>query len=430
MAKRRRNTRQHRQKRGQAKPATTGATTQQAVKLAPARFLRQLGIKRIPPDQVFPDRFREEAERAGGTPADYDMHGWFAPPIEDDFYVTEAMAKRSLGAGYECFLRTLENLTPEVGFPVAPRRVADLGGGTGVVSLYLAARHPASRIVVYDHWPRQLELGRMWARERRLSNIRYVDATCQQLASRTKPGANDLALCFRGLDLRIARPGTNDILPAVDASFPAHPRPRADVLEAMAALAGLLSADGVGVIECPWSGLGLVHLFEAIRRAGLGVDWRWTRCYRCPSLIRRGIGRNHVFVRRGMPHLGSDSREDATAYIASARSGRVLSSVKCSDSPAEWSRDGEPWLTPLPGCPADEEPIWRLTKKGHLLLLESFDARGEEEPLFICLAGAAWLLNSLRPDDGGDGSDGRPYQAPPKLERFLRHCARLEGGRE
>jgi hypothetical protein len=185
--------------------------------------------------------------------------------------------------------------------------------------MYLAACDPKCKVVVYDHSPRQLELGRKWARQRGLTNVRYVQATYRQLAAETGAGGNDLVLFFRGLELRLPDPVNGSRSMRVEPGWPGRVRPLQDVADAMTALARLLSPAGVGVIRCTWSGWGLVHVFEAARRAGLGVDWRVSRCAKGKTADPRLIAEDRLFVRRGMPHLGKCSREDAQAFMGSLR---------------------------------------------------------------------------------------------------------------
>jgi hypothetical protein len=96
------------------------------------------------------------------------------------------------------------------------------------------------------------------------------------------------------------------------------PGPSADEEAALAAIARLVSDGGVGVISVALTRERVNYLFEAIRRAGLGVDWRLTRLMWAVCEGKGTVLDNYIFVRRGMPHLGTDSREDAQAHLRSA----------------------------------------------------------------------------------------------------------------
>src|SRR5262249_13628015 len=171
------------------------------------------------------------------------------------YFVTEDIGKRFLSRDYRRLLGLLQSFDRIEGYPAGPRRVADLGGGTGVVGLYLAARRPASQVVVYDHSPRQLHLGRQWAQEQHLGHVGDVPAGYQQLAGEPEGGDNDLVVFFFGLNPNASGPGPNE-----------------DEQAAMGALARLLSPGGVGVISVALTPERAGYLFEALRRAGLGVD--------------------------------------------------------------------------------------------------------------------------------------------------------------
>lgn len=404
---------------GQRPQETTG-------RLTPARFLRDLGIRRSCPARVFTDRYWRDVRRAGGDPRALAVHGTFSRQAGDVYFITEDIARRSLSAEYDWFLRTLQNFRRVDGYPVEPRRVADLGGGTGIVSLHLAACHPNCQVAVYDHAPRQLQLGRKWAREQNLSNVRYVQASYEQLAKEPGTGDNDLVLFFRGLDLRIPAPGTCKAAESVDAC--PSPRPHADVQAAMTALARLVSPDGVGVIACAWSEWGLVHLFEAVRRAGLGVDWRFSRFRQVGEGGGPVLVEDYIFVRRGIPHLGQDSREDARAHVLSMQyhSGPVLLNQEQRESEVQRFRDGTVLLEAEGLDSADGIEQVRVVEKGGLLLLYASSAGGFRGGMQHSLAGIAPLLKQIQLylDSWQDGDEAqfRRLRIHPRLRWFVDYC--------
>ena len=153
----------------------------QTDRLTPVRFLRRLGIRHMLSERAA-EAYHRNACLAGGDPFAIMKYGAFSPQADDYRYITEDTGKRYLSGEYGRLLGLLRSFDRLEGYPSRPQRVADLGGGTGVVALYLAARHPAARVVVYDHSPRPLSLGRKWAREQRLGNVAYVKANYPQLA--------------------------------------------------------------------------------------------------------------------------------------------------------------------------------------------------------------------------------------------------------
>jgi len=264
--------------------------------LTPVSFLREMGIRRRSPEQVFTADYYREVRKAGGDPSLLERVGVFAPEVGEVNFRTEDLAKRFHSAEYKRLLGHLRSFEELEGYPANPRQIADLGGGTGIVSLYLATSFPSCKVTVYDHAPRQLKLGRKWARERRVSNIHFVHASYQQLAAQPAAEDKDLVIFFFGL--APTEPGT---------------APTEEQQAAMTVLSRQLSPTGVGVIS---SAHCLLSVFEAIRHAGLGVDW--------PLTIARGTARdgayfieeNYIFVRRGMPHLARDSTEDQNAHMS------------------------------------------------------------------------------------------------------------------
>jgi SAM-dependent methyltransferase len=402
----------------------------------PAWFLRKLGIRRSSYEQVYTDSFWRAVRRAGGDPSVLEAHSAFSPQAGEVFFITEEIAKRSLSAEYDDFLEILQCLDRLEGDLPTLRRVADLGGGTGIVAMYLAATHPSCKAVVYDHAPIQLELGRKWATEHELRDIEYVQASYQQVAATKDVDVNDLVLFLRGLDLRLPTPGTGDVSIGVDACVPRRPQPGASVQAAMTGLAKLMSPQGLGVIGCKWSSWGLMSLFEAIRRAGMGVDWRLSRCKSEVRNGQKGIIETYIIVRRGMPHLGKNSREDALAFLRSSMFPDTPLDLGQNqlNSWLEEYHDGDELLLAKAATPSFEAEQVRIVQKDGMLFLRASSANGAIRGSVHSLAGIADLLEKAqfylnkwrRNGQGGI----LQYEIHPRLKRFIRFCQRCshEGG--
>jgi hypothetical protein len=236
-----------------------------------------------------------------------------SPEAGGIFYGNETRAMWFEMTDYRRLLGSMEDFHLVPGYPRDPRRIADLGGGTGVLSMYLAELHPKSTVIVYDHAPAALRYGQKLAKKKKIHNIKFRSASYRQLASKSGPQNNDLVLISSAFDSSCPGPGLKEMSTAVDPSWPKSPCPKAVIQDALHAMASLLGVDGVGVISGAPTGWWNVHLFSAIRRAGLGVDWRlckisWKTGGRQPQLFNQ-----YIVVRRNMPHLGRHGREDAQA---------------------------------------------------------------------------------------------------------------------
>ncbi|MBP3957805.1 class I SAM-dependent methyltransferase [Gemmata sp. G18] len=90
-------------------------------------------------------------------------------------------------------------------------RIADIGGGTGVIGMYLATANPGCEVTIYDHFPAQLVLGRRWAEAQSLRHVRCTEATYEQLADQKGPANHDLVLFLRGMDMRLPSPNAGTV---------------------------------------------------------------------------------------------------------------------------------------------------------------------------------------------------------------------------
>lgn len=387
---------------------------------SPAEFLRRLGIRRSSPGEVFTESFWREVRGAGGNPHDVERYGGYSPQAGDVYFITERIAKRSLSTEYDFCLQTLDYLRRLGDRVPPPHRVADIGGGTGVVSMYLAASHPGCEATVYDHSPAQLALGRRWAEGQALRRVRYAEATYGQLADRKRPGDNDLVLFLRGMDMRLPSPNTGDVSLAVPACPAGQPPP--EVQAPITAVANLLAPTGVGVIGCAWSGWGLVTLFEAIRGAGLGVDWSQVRCRAVKVEGGLDLVDAIVIVRPGVPRLVGCSHDEARAFVNSARFPDGARVLRSNDLTAGVRRfgGGEELLRAEAQEPYRKAESVRLVAADGFLLLQGEAGGDAVWGLEDTLSGIEELLAVVR--DIRDECGLRRLKVDPRLDRFIGGC--------
>lgn len=387
---------------------------------APAEFLRRLGIRRRSPAEVFTATFWQEVRRAGGDPDDVARYGGYSPQAGGVYFITERIAKRSLSTEYDFLLRTLGYLRRLGDRIPPPRRAADVGGGTGVVSMYLAASHPDCEVTVYDHSSTPTALGRRWAKAQALRRVRFEEETYGRLADKKGPGDNDLVLFLRGMDMRLPSPDTGATSLAVP-DCPAQ-RPSSEVQTPVTAVANLLAPTGVGVIGCAWSGWGLVTLFEAVQLAGLGVDWSQIRCR--VEKVEGGLDLVDalVVVRPGVPRLARCSHDEVRAFVDSARfpdGARVLRSDNLVAAVERFSGGEELLRADVQESHHGAEAVRLVTADG-FLLLEGVAGGAAVWGLEDTLAGIKELLACVR--DIRDECGLRRLKVNPRLDCFIRCC--------
>lgn len=284
--------------------------------IKPAEFLAEIGIQKSSHDRVSSPEYWKLIRDAGGNPQDLDTYGPFSPQAGNVFFCTEEVARRSLSGEYNWFLTFLRMLEDTLEKLPTPRRIADIGGGIGIPTLYLARLYPDCCFTVYDHAPRQLEIGRQWAKEYGIENVKFVETSYQELAEVDQHADNDVVLFMRGMNLRIPNPRTGDTALKVRDCRHIRPKPSQLVEDVVQAMFRLMSPKGIGIVHIPWSGWGLINVFEACRNAGLCVDW--TQCQTDFEVVDGTFQycTDLLAVRRGMPDLGKDSYEDAQGFLS------------------------------------------------------------------------------------------------------------------
>jgi SAM-dependent methyltransferase len=396
---------------------------------APAAFLRCLGIRRRNKASVINYSFWRAVQKAGGNHDDIVRHGGFSPEAGSVYYITEQIAKRVLSTEYDTLLTYLQYFRRLCESLPSLRKIADIGGGTGIVSMYLAACHPECKATVYDHSPAQLALGRKWTKEQNLRGVRFVQSTYGQLANQVKAGSHDLVMFVRAMDLKLPAPGSGDL----SLRIPDCPvrRPSPDIQTAVTAISRLLAPDGVGVISCALSGWGLVTLFESVRRAGLGVDWRRNQCRLEAMEGVSDLKDAHIVVRRGMPRLATSSLEEARAFLNSTDFSDGPRVVKGAALEHEGKRfTGGAELLRAQGYPAvDEVHALRLVQNDGYLLLEGLSTAGPRWGKVHTLSGISLLLDDVQLYLDLWQSDQEclshfEFKIHPRLKRFIQYCSK------
>lgn len=174
-------------------------------------FLHTLGISHT--DQVKEPSYwqacRQAIRDAGGKPEAVLSGGdTMGIPVVDMYFMTESIACTFLAADVPRLYQVLEAFETRNIIPESAGRIAEIGGGPGIVSLWLARKHPEIRFTVYDHAPNPLSLGKKWADRLGLTNIDYIRASYKELAENGGNTRQDLVLGLSVLDLQITSKNT------------------------------------------------------------------------------------------------------------------------------------------------------------------------------------------------------------------------------
>lgn len=319
-----------------------------------------------------------------------DPDAGFGPAAGDVFFANERVGRSTLSHNYERYLRDLKALVEFWKFPESPRRITDLGGGAGVVPMYLAHRHPAAQVVVYDWAEGPLAMGRRLAEARGINNIEFRKASYDDLATGSVAGvdASDVVLLYYGLPLDAEYP--LGVEPFLDREVfeNAGVSPGAQMRSAATAVARLLADDGIAVICGNWTPWGAATFFDALRQAGLGIDW--TRTFLegdvRDNMFQPRVG--YAFVRRDRPNLTMNSWEDAQAFFASGelKDSKAAYSIGASEAIASLFEGGRELMVTEAAWQTGGEERVRLVYRSGLVLLEHTSTMGVRRVCFNSVA--------------------------------------------
>jgi SAM-dependent methyltransferase len=278
--------------------------------LGPKDFLAKLGIKRPPKGGVFTQRLWDDIKSRGVDPDARNQGDGFHPAAGDVYFVDPLIARRVLSESYERYLRHMKDFTAVNGFPTKPGAIAEIGCGAGLLALWLAHQYPESTVRGFDWSGHALEIARVFATELKLANVDFAQKSFADLADAPE-GKFDLVIAYHAFNMERGSEVEDRVLADSEFSEADLDGLSGQVMFAMRAMARLLSDDGVGVICGNWDDVGLLCLFQSIRKAGLGTNWSTTFW----DSRQGGDQKHYIFVRRKIPHIGSSPWEDARAFL-------------------------------------------------------------------------------------------------------------------
>jgi len=117
---------------------------------------------------------QEQEIRAAGYDLDQilEKEGLTAESLHDAVFLTERIARTTLGANYERLVACRNDYKETIAL-FRPSRVIDLGGGCGITCFDAAKIARDCHFVVCDRSRNALKIGQRWAQYLRLTNVSF-----------------------------------------------------------------------------------------------------------------------------------------------------------------------------------------------------------------------------------------------------------------
>ncbi len=303
-------------------------------------FLHTLGLtyrEKVDTPAYWQDVHRDIGKAIGRDLNDWELSDPMSAAVVDLFFSTPDIARKFLVADLPRLTQLLVTLENLEGFPQAPETVAEIGGGPGIISLWLAKKHPQTRFMVYDQSENALAVGRFWARVLGVTNIRYERAIYRDLGTKAPARPFDLVLGLGALNLNLALPVPHLCADGDPANLDS-PLYRT-AMEFAKACRALLSPFGVLYFsQGSFNDLGLLALFHAFRQHSLGMNWRHSYAVGEGEGSGFSLKAMHLFLTPDRPTVFKEAREDLAVFLFSAKMARF------TDKTVLGHGDFESWL--------------------------------------------------------------------------------------
>jgi hypothetical protein len=189
-------------------------------------------------------------------------------------FIDEELAIETLGSNFDRLANSMERVESSPVFKKRKvERVCDLGGGTGIIGMWLTKSGKCGFCDIVDHAESPLAIGKIWAERCSLQGIAFTHTSYAALAA-SAPHDFDFVFVERGIDLGYVPKNSELADASSDESqglFVTRYR------ELAGALSSLLRANGVALIG---GGLptpdSLSLLCTALREHGMIIDWKLT----------------------------------------------------------------------------------------------------------------------------------------------------------
>lgn len=300
----------------------------------------------------------------------------------DLLFADEQMAIETLGSNFDRLANSMERIanTPALKNQSQPVRAVELGGGTGVITMYLLACGRCVFCEVIDRAAQPLAIGKRWAANLGLANISFRQASYADLQASGSPDF-DFAFAEHALDLDLD--SENRLNPLELPKTPVLPAAYSQLVEAMHRV---LKPNGSGLIG---SGTAtpsaLAALCAALRTNKLAIDWRLTS-------NRDGL---QLYVRPNALIVIDSSEDEALAIVADVAEHRKVPPPE-GRSLQKIFRTGTKYLEVRSEC-KDVKFICSIFQVAGLACLFQWNSEGcEGATVFSAARLVSWANDALR----------------------------------
>lgn len=305
----------------------------------PDIFFSTLGMKNISdPSSIdfWQDIWRSLEDRGINPDKILEKYHPMSPEIANLYFMDEETGLKILSADIERFRMLVENIETSDAFRISPQRIIEIGGGPGIISLWLALKFRNAECIVYDISENALALGKKLAERLGVKNIDFRRAGYADLAGMKNPEKADLVIGLSAVFLQIVPENIEGHFSADIDPFGFRSPARDIVSDFVKACASLVSAKGmIYFSQGAFNDLGLLSFFSFLRKNSLGMDWRLTQVSGEGNGAGFSFKEIHIFARPFLSSVFRNAREDLRTFLYS---GRNISSEEIGHA------DFEAWL--------------------------------------------------------------------------------------
>ena len=295
----------------------------------PKKFLYRLGIKNRSHGQSEDSSALDNALPVSNGDLKFDA---MSPSAIDALFTSEELARETLGGNFKRLENSMRRLSKSPVFRGGSLdQVSELGGGTGVLGMWLADCRLCRHCEIYDHAANPLSIGKEWAKKLDLSTVSFHQSSYADIASAQRARNCDFVFAEHAIELS----NYPDIWDENDHDArECHAFFGRRYYELAAAVSALLKPGAVALIghgiAAPWA---LELLCNALRSQDLVINW---------SLTNNGNG-FQLYIREGGDLILNSAREEALALVCEMMDMRLLPQPEIS-SQEEIFGDGNLYL--------------------------------------------------------------------------------------
>lgn len=249
-----------------------------------------------------------------------DIYHPMSPEIASLYFMDEETGIKFLSADLDRFKMLIRTIETHEAFDSKPGRIIEIGGGPGIISMWLASRFKDSECIVYDISENALNLGRLLASRLNLNNIEFVKASYKDLAAMKSPRKADLILGLSALFLKIIPENTSEHFSADLDPFSFSSPAREMAADFVKACSNILSDKGTLYFsQGAFNDLGLLTFFSLLRKNRLGLDWQLTKTIGEGEGSEFSFKEMHIFAKPGLASIFKNAREDLRTFLFSGK---------------------------------------------------------------------------------------------------------------